>query len=340
VTAAAKERIVSILAFLLIVVGGIVLTLLIVANIRNLSFIKIFHYFFRSTLISSAGLLHTLAKTTPLLIVSLGLLVAFRASVWNIGAEGQIVFGIIGALGACLFINVPPFLKLILSFVLSFIGGGLWAAMAGALKAKWNVPEIPITLMQNFLALALMSYLISGPWISPEPGYARTSFIAENVRFPFLADPLNATFLVAVALVPIVYWLINKSVLGYRLSATGASPRAAAAAGLNPKKAVVVGMFLSGGICALAGTSLILGEYFFGVEGVTSNYGFYAIVCVLLAELKVELVPLTSFFVALVLMGSSSITNVGVPGPFVNLTMGIVFIAALIRIVVRKVIRR
>jgi ABC-type uncharacterized transport system permease subunit len=335
-----RDKIAPFLVFLLIVIGGIVFSLLVVSNIRNLPFGKIFVYFFRSTLFRSSGLLNTLAVTTPLLIASLGLLVAFKASVWNIGAEGQIVFGIIGALGATLFLDVPVFAKIILAFLFSFIGGGVWAAIAGALKAKWNVPEIPITLMQNFIALALMSFLISGPWISPEPGYSRTSFIPANVRFPFLIDPLNSTFLIAVALVPVIYWLINRSVFGYKLSATGASQSAAAVAGLNPKKTIVVGMFISGGVCALAGACLVLGKYFFGVEGISASYGNYAIVAVLLAELKVEFVPLTSFFVAFVLMGSSAITNVGVPGPFVNLTMGIVFIAALIRIVLQKVTRK
>jgi simple sugar transport system permease protein len=320
--------------------GGIVLSMLVVSNIKHLSFVKLISYFFRSTLFRGSGILHTLAKTTPLLIVSLGLLVAFKASVWNIGAEGQIVFGIIGTLGATLFLDVPVFAKIIMAFLLSFLGGGVWAAIAGVFKAKWNVPEIPVTLMQNFLALALMSFLISGPWISPEPGYSRTSFLPQNVRFPFLIDPLNSTFLIALALVPVVYWLMNKSVLGYRLSATGASPSAAAVAGLNPKRTIVIGMFISGGICALAGSCLILGEYFFGVEGLSSGYGFYGIVSVLLAELNVIMVPFTSFFVAFVLMGSSAITNVGVPGPFVNLTMGIVFIAALIRIVIQKVTRK
>lgn len=331
-----KMQILSFFLFLVTVLAGIIISLLIVSSAKDLSFLKIFVYFFKATIIRPSGILNTLAKTTPLLIVSLGLLVAFKTSVWNIGAEGQMAMGIIATLGVALNMSAPALVTVILAFIISFIAGGVWAGFAGVAKAKWNVPEIPMTLMQNFVAMAIMAYMISGPLMTTEPGYARTAFIPENLRFPFIKDPLNTTFLFALALIPIIYWLMNKSVLGYKLSATGDNPRAAAIAGLHPKKMIIIAMVISGGISALAGTCLILGEYFFGVSGITSHYGFYAIICVLLAGGKVELVPLTSFFVAFVLMGSSAITNVGVPGPFVNLTMGIVFIAALARIIFEK----
>jgi simple sugar transport system permease protein len=332
------KKIISVLAFLAIVIGGIVIALLIVSNMKDLSFVKILAYFFKSTLTSPSGVLNTLSKTTPLLIVSLGLVVAFKTSVWNIGAEGQMAFGIIAALGATLFLNVPSLVRIILAIVFGFIGGGLWAGLAGVLKATWKVPEIPITLMQNFIADAFMLYLISGPWMTSAAGYARTDFIPEGARFPFLARPLNTTFVLSLAIVPIVYWLMNRSELGYKLSATGQNASAAAVAGLKPGKMIIVAMVISGGICGIAGVSLVLGEYFFGVKGLTSQYGFYAIVCVLIAELRVGVIPFTAFFVAFVLMGSTAITNVGVPGPFVHLTMGILFISALMRIVLKKVI--
>ncbi len=330
----------SLFLFLTIVLGGIVAALLVVSSVKGLEFTTVFGYFFKATITRPSGILNTLTKVTPLMIVSLGLLVAFKTSVWNIGAEGQIVMGIVGTLAIALNVHAPGVVNVILAFVASFVAGALWAGFAGALKARWNVPEIPVTLMQNFIAAALMSFLISGPWMTSEPGYARTPFIPDSMKFPLIRDPLSTTVVIAVLLVPIVYWLMNRSVVGYKLAATGENPSAAAAAGLNPRRMMVLGMILSGGICALAGTTLILGEYYFGVQGITSSYGFYAIVCVLLAEMNVLVVPLTAFFIAFVLMGSSAITNVGVPGPFVNLTMGIVFIAALVRIVFQKAVSR
>lgn len=333
-----RMKILSFILFIFMVLAGIIVSLLIVSSAKNLSFSEIFVYFFKATILRPSSLLNTLAKTTPLLIVSLGLLVAFKTSVWNIGAEGQMAMGIIATLCILLNMTSPALLSLILAFLASFVIGGVWAGIAGVAKAEWKVPEIPMTLMLNFVALAIMAYMISGPLMTSEPGYARTAFISENLKFPFIKDPLNTTFLFALAMIPIVYWLMNRSVLGYKMSATGQNPQAAAIAGLHPKKMIIVAMIISGGISAWGGTCLVVGEYFFGVSGITSHYGFYAIICVLLAEDKVELVPLTSFFVTIVLMGSAAITNVGVPGPFVNLTMGIVFIAALARITFEKVV--
>ena len=137
-------------------------------------------YFFFSTIGSVSGLLSVLDRTTILLIVAAGLMIAFRCSTWNIGAEGQMAIGIVGALGVSLFLPLPGTLLIVLGFLVSFILGGLWGGIAGFLKAKWEVNEIPITLMQNFVALALLDYMVRGPWRSPEVALGRTPFISET----------------------------------------------------------------------------------------------------------------------------------------------------------------
>jgi simple sugar transport system permease protein len=326
------------LIFIFITFFGIFLCLLPICQSKNLSIVEIFNYFLYSTITSPSGLAQTLMKTTPLLITSLGLCIAFKARVWNIGAEGQIAFGVIASLGTCLFLPLPGIIKIILAIVFSLLLGAAWGGVAGYLKSRWSVPEIPITLMQNFVALALMDFLIAGPWLSSQPGYAHTDPLPLDARLPYLAYPLNSSFLLGIILVPIVFWIMKRSVFGFQLKATGYNPIAANYGGINVKKIIVMSMFVSGGICALAGTSLVLGEFFFGVKGVTGNYGFYAIVSTLIARLDPKLTPFTSFFVALVLVGTNALTLKGIPGPFVHLSVGILFIGAVLIFLLEKVI--
>ena len=325
------KRVSFVLIFFAIIFFALFLALFFVSYANGLPFLEILAYFFTSSFFSISGLLNVLVKTTPLLIATLGTLIAFKCRIWNIGAEGQMALGVMMTLWASLFFDIPGILRIILAFVLSFLAGALWAALAGGFKAKWNVPEIPITLMQNFVALAVLNFLISGPWMPGDmPGYARTPALSEEVRFPFLAFPLNTTFLVSLVLVPIVYFLMYRSSLGYKLRATGESPKAANYSGMNSKKLIVITMFISGGLCALAGTTVVVGEYFFCVKGITGNLGFYAIVCALIARMRPELTPFTSFFVAAVIVGASALSIKGVPGQFVHLAVGILFIASLL----------
>lgn len=324
------------LIFIFITFFGIFLCLLPICQSKNLSIVEVFSYFLFSTIASSSGLSQTLMKTTPLLITTLGLCIAFKARVWNIGAEGQIALGVVASLGVCLFLPLPGIVKIALAFIFSFLFGAAWGGLAGYLKSKWNVPEIPITLMQNFVALAIMSFLIAGPWLSSQPGYAHTDSIPFDARLPYLAYPLNSSLLVGILLIPVVFWIMNRSVFGFQLKATGYNPTAAAYGGINVKRIVIMCMFVSGGICALAGTSLILGEFFFGVKGITGNYGFYAIVSVLIAKLDPKLTPFTSFFVAMVLVGTNALTLKGIPGPFVHLSVGILFIGAVLVFLIEK----
>ncbi len=315
---------------------AIFIALAIVCQIQGLNLIQTFSYFITSTFLSEKGILHSLVKTTPLLIATLGLSVAFSSHVWNIGAEGQMALGIVMTLWATLFLDIPGFLRIIIAIILSFIAGAAWAAPAGYIKAKWNVPEIPITLMQNFVTLALMLYLIANPWKPEGSGYARTAFLPETAKMPFLAYPLNSSFLLALVLIPIVYWLMKKSMLGYKLRATGQNIEAARFGGINTKRMIVLSMAISGGICALAGTALVAGEFFYGVEGMTGGFGFYAIVCVLLARMRPELCLFTSYFTGAIIIGTTNLTLRGVPTQFVEMSVGIIFIASVLTYLIQE----
>ncbi len=222
--------------------------------------------------------------------------------------------------------GLPIFVVVPVAFIMSFIAGGLWGLIAGFLKAKWNVNEIVTTLMLNFVALATMVEVAGGPWRDPLVLIAKTRMIPEQVQLPFIVYPLNSTFIIALALIPIFYLLQNRTVLGYEMRLAGSNREAAAYAGVDNNKITMLCMFLSGGICALAGAMLVFGHFYRAESGMTGMYGFYAVVSTLLGRSKPQLMFFTSLIIAIILTGTHSLRVLGIPGSFTDVVIGILFI--------------
>lgn len=291
---------------------------------------EIFRYFLNSTVGSMDSLLRTLARTTPILISTLGLVVAFRSGVWNIGGEGQIVIGVIVTTGICLFLDLPPVLAIPSAFLASFLASGAYGALAGFLKARWDVNEVAVTMMQTFVAFALLQYLIDGPWNWGVGLYPRTAMIPWGTRLPFIRFPLNTTFTMALLLVCITHILLNRTVLGYEMRAMGSSRMAAFSQGINTAKLTILSMLISGGMCGLAGCGLVLGYFFRAQAGISGNYGFYAIAAAFIANNKAILAPLSSLLIALIYEGTLGLTALGFPHRLGEAMVGIVFIVVLL----------
>jgi len=304
------------------------LSLIGISIILRLNVMEVFNYFFTSTLGSEFGILSMLRRTTYLLIVSLGLCVAFRAGVWNLGGEGQILLGSLVTVGICLEIGLPPLTVIPLAFIASFLIGGGWGLIAGILKVKWGVNEMIVTMMMNFVATATMIELAGGPWRDPVVLIAKTKMIAQELRFPFILYPLNTVFLIALALIPVVHILVEKTVLGYEMRVVGGNISAATYAGINAGKVIMICMFLSGGICALAGTTLIFGQFFSAEAGISGMYGFYAIVCTLLGGMRPKMMFFTSILVSFILTGTSALRVLGIPGGVADVMIGLMFVMA------------
>lgn len=290
----------------------------------------IFRFFFSSSIGSVDSLLRTLMRTTPILISTLGLIVAFRSGVWNIGGEGQIVVGAIVTTGICLFLDLPPVLAILLSFLASFLTSGAYGALAGFLKARWDVNEIAITMMQTFIAFALLQYLIDDPWNWGIGLYPRTAMIPLGTRLPFVKYPLSITFLTGVVLTFITYLLLNRTVLGYEMRAMGSNKAAAFSQGINTARLMILSMLISGGICGLAGSGLVLGEHFRAQAGISGNYGFYAIAAALIAKNKPTLAPFSALLIAFLYQGTLGLTALGLPHRLGEAMVGVVFIVVLL----------
>ena len=239
-----KETFSDTLSSLLYIISALVITLglsfMISSWLIQRSLGDVLRFFLASSFGSTDNFLRMLTRTTPLLITTIGLIIAFNSGIWNIGGEGQIIIGVIVSTGICLFLNLPSYVSIFLAFLTSFFASGVYAAFAGFLKAKWNVNEVAITMMQNFVVIALLQWLIDDPWNWGVGLYPRTDMIPPGTRLPFICHPLNLTFFIGIALVILVHYILNRTILGYELQAIGSNIKAAFSQGINTSQFPVV----------------------------------------------------------------------------------------------------
>jgi simple sugar transport system permease protein len=242
-------------------------------------------------------------KTCPLLLTGLAIAVAFRAGVWNIGAEGQLVVGALAAAWLGTHLNtVPAALGLPLLLLAGALAGAAWGAIAALLKVYRHVNEILSTIMLNFIALGLVSYLVQGPLMESGGRYPQTDAIAPHLWMPRLASPHRVHWGLGVGLVlaGLAQWLLYRSAAGYELRAAGLNRDAARIAGIHVERYVIVGMLLSGALAGLAGgieVSAITRRLY---EHFSPGWGFTAIAVALLGGLSpLGVVVAAAFFGAL-----------------------------------------
>ena len=288
---------------------------------------------------SPNAMAETLVKATPLLLVGLGICIAFRGNVINIGGEGQMIIGAIFAtiLGLT-FTGLPGWLMIILAMLMGFVGGGFWGAIPGFLKAYFNVNEILSTIMMNAIAVQIMNFLLRGPMIDPAQlelasKIPQTARLLEAFRLPRLAPTrLHLGFLFAVVLAFLVYIFLWKTTLGYRIRAVGQSHHAARYAGINVKKNIVLALLLSGAFAGLAGAIQVYGVNYRMItdgsaSGFTGSAGFNGIVAALFGQLHpIGTIPASIFFGAL-LVGANKMQRVmQVPSALITTLNGLVVI--------------
>jgi len=233
-------------------------------------------------------LINTLTNATPLIVAGLALAITFKAGLFNIGGRGQMIMGVIlGGWAAIALQNVlPHWLTLIIAVILAMIGGALWGGLAGFLKARTGAHEVISTIMLNFVAFYLLQYLLATPGLLQAPGaFNPISVAPTGAVFPRLLGGrfnLRLSFLLALAAVALIWWLLNRSALGFTFRAVGSNPRAARVAGMDVARSTVTSMALSGALMGLAGIfqlSTIAGGFTDTIDG---GIGFDAITVALL----------------------------------------------------------
>ena len=277
----------------------------------------------------------TLVRATPLLLAGLAIAVAFRAGVWNIGAEGQLLAGATAAIaGASL--PVPGVVRLALALLFAALAGGAWALPAALLRRR-GVLEVISTIMLNFVALNLVGYLVRGPLQEPTHAYPQSVTIDAVARLPRVAGTrLHLGVLIALLAAIALGIVMRRSAWGFRVRALGANPRAAASAGMIDAPRVALQAFLvSGALAGLAGGIEATGVTYALYEGLSPGYGYTAIAVALLARLDPLLVaPSALLFGALEAGATAMQRDAGVPAAFVTVVEGsLVLIVLLLPVV-------
>ncbi len=289
---------------------------------------------------SGDALIATLLKATPLLFVGTGIVIAFRAGVINIGAEGQMVLGGLFAAMAALYLpEMPAIIMVPVVLIAGVIGGALWGWIPGALKAYYRVNEILSTIMLNIVAVQLMAYLLRGPLIDPaeiERGtrIPQTARLAESADLPILfGDRLHIGPVLAVLCAIATYYLLWRTPLGYRLRAVGLSEHAARYAGIPVRRTIALALTLSGALAGLAGAVLVFGSESHrmvtdgSTMGFTGGAGFNGIVAALLGGLHpLWTIPASFLFGGLIVGGQALQRAVQVPSALIVALNGLVVI--------------
>lgn len=205
----------------------------------------------------------TIIKSTPLLITGLGVAIAFRGGLFNIGVEGQLFVGSITAVIVGTALHAPTYIHLPLTLLVSALAGALWAAIPGFLKARYAANEVITTLMTNYIAIRIITWSIGarGPLRAPSSVVPETRSIYETARLPNLLPgvQLHAGILIALALVVITYLILFRTTLGLEIRAVGTNLHAARYAGVHVNRIIVLTMALSGGLAGLAGAIQVMG---------------------------------------------------------------------------------
>jgi simple sugar transport system permease protein len=290
-----------------------------------------------------------LVKATPLTLAGLGVALAFRAGYWNIGAEGQIFMGALGATWVGLNVGGwPASVALPAAVAVGFLTGGVWGLIPGVLRVRLGASEIITTIMFNYIALLLVNYVITGPLKESEGFLPETDPIASAAALPRLFPPtrLHAGVLIALAATGILYWLMIRSTFGFRVRMVGMNPEAARYAGASVTRTWIVVSLLAGGLAGLAGAAEVAGVHRRLIEDISGGYGFTAIVVALLGWLHPLGVVLAAILFAALRVGADAMQRaIGVPVTLVYIIQALVILLILCRNAVdkdsfRKLMRR
>ncbi|ENV43471.1 ABC transporter permease [Acinetobacter schindleri] len=285
----------------MLVVGSILFLML------GISPAQAMYVFFVEPLMTSYGWSELAVKAGPLILIALGLAVGFRAKLFNIGAEGQLIMGAIFGGGiALLFHEQVGWWILPLMIFMGAIGGALWGAIPALLKTHFNAEETLTTLMMNYVALFVLLYLVNGPWRDSEGmNFPQTVMFGESAILPMILEGtrVNASiFIIAVAV--LLFWLfMRKSMTAFKLEVSGQAPLAAKYAGFSSSKAIWLSLVISGMMAGIAGICEVAGPIGQLNPSLSPGYGYAAIIVAYLGRLNPIGIVLSGSLMALIYLG-------------------------------------
>lgn len=276
----------------------------------------------------------TLVRAVPLILIGLGIAIAFRGGAFNIGAEGQFYAGAIGATWLGLQVaGQPALIAIPVVLVGSIVAGAAWVAVPVWLKLRFGVVEVISTLLLNFVAEALVSLLVQGPLQEHTRIYPQSDAIAESARLPLLAGTrLHAGFLLALGAALLLWYLFSRTLWGFRLRAVGAGPRAAEVSGrIDSQRVGAAALLCSGAMAGLAGGVEVSGISYALFQNLSPGYGFTGIAVALLGGLNPAGVFLSGTLIGALEAGAGAMQrDAGIPSVAVYIVEAVIIIVALL----------
>jgi ABC-type uncharacterized transport system permease subunit len=290
---------------------------------------------------SADGRVTILVQAAPLILAGLGVGLGFKAGLFNIGAQGQFLVGAVTAVAAALVVShSDPLIAISFALIAGCIGGALWGFIPGFLKAFSGAHEVVTTIMLNFIALALVSWLITGPLRqagSPQPVTPNVAGASLPVLF---GRDGHAGILIAFVAVPIVWFVLNRMTIGFQIRAVGANPDASRYAGMKPRRLITFTMSVAGMLAGLAGTINILGINHQMPASYSTSVGFDAITVALLGRSNPFGIMLAALLFGTLRAGSGLMQiNAGVPAQLIDLLEAIILLFLVASPVLRRVFR-
>ena len=322
-----KEILITILAVILsIVITGIILV------IFGLNPFHIFKEIIMGSLGTELRIKQTIVKAIPLIITSMGIIVAFKMKFWNIGAEGQITMGAFGAALVALHLSpdLPKPVMLLLMMIAAAVCGGIWAFIPAFFKAKLGTNETIFTLMMNYVAIKFVTYLQYGPWKNPAVnGFPKIVQFNENGIMPHVFG-VHVGWIIAIIATVAIYLFINHTKLGYEITVVGESVETARYAGMNISKIIIISMLISGGLCGITGMIQASAVEKTLVYSIAGGYGFTAIITAWLSKLNAGYALLVCVAFAVLIQGGEYIQiALGVPSAVSDVVQGLILFLVL-----------
>lgn len=312
----------------LIAVALTLVTGLIFSALIGLDPLDAFHAFFISPIDDLYGLGELGVKAAPLMLIAVGLAIGFRANVWNIGAEGQLTMGAVFGGGLALyFYDIDSVWVLPLMILGGAIGGMAWASIPAFLKTRFNTNEILVSLMLNYVAILLLSYLVHDLWRDPEGfNFPESRLFSDSALMPIVLDGTRLHLGIFLALIAVVLgWIfVRKSFIGYQMQVAGLAHSAALYAGFKRKRMVWVGLLVGGATAGIAGLSEVAGPIGQLLPSVSPGYGYAAIIVAFVGRLHPVGIMLASLLMSLLYLGGESAQmDLGLPSAITGVFQGV-----------------
>ncbi len=300
------------LAIFLTLLSSIVLFL-----IMGVSPVAALHSFFIEPISTIYGLTELAVKATPLILIGVALSLGFRAGVWNIGAEGQLILGgIFGGATALFFYEKTGFYIIPLILIAGLVGGMLWSGIVAFLKTRFNANEILTSLMLSYVAGLLLNLLVHGALRDPDGmNFPESRLFSDSALLPILLEDtrMHIGFIIALLVVGVGWVLLSRTLLGYQIKVMGDAPAAGEHAGFSQSKIIWISLLISGGVAGLAGAIEVSGPIGQLLPTISPGYGFTAIIVAYVGRLH----PVGSLFAALLL----ALTYLGGESAQINLKL-------------------